>query len=47
MGSYGGFYKGDKKKKKKETLEKQAGQFTRAYVPPKVEIVGKKGKKEY
>lgn len=45
MGVYGGFYKGDKKKKKKEYLEKQAMNIPRVYSPPKVEIIGK-GKKE-
>ncbi|MBI3282522.1 hypothetical protein HYZ70_00415 [Candidatus Curtissbacteria bacterium] len=46
MGVYGGFYKGDKKKKKKEYLEKRAGEIQRIYTPPKVEIIGrgKKGK---
>ena len=44
MGVYGGFYKGDKKKKKKEYLEKAASEIHRVYSPPKVEIVGK-GKK--
>lgn len=45
MGVYGGFYFGDKKKKKKEYLEKQATRVVRVYTPPKVEIVGK-GKKK-
>ena len=44
MGVYGGFYKGDKKKKKKEYLEKQASKIVHIYTPPKIEIVGK-GKK--
>ena len=44
MGVDGGFYHGDKKKKKKEYLEKQAGKIIHAYTPPKVEIVGKKKK---
>ncbi len=44
MGNFGGFYKGEKRKKKKEYLEKEAGKIVRIYVPPKVEIVGK-GKK--
>lgn len=45
MGSFGGFYKGEKKKKKKDDLEKKAGQFGGFYSPPSVEILGKKGKK--
>lgn len=44
MGVYGGFYKGDKRKKKKEYLEKQATEIQRVYTVPKVEIIGK-GKK--
>jgi len=43
-GVYGGFYKGDKKKKKKEYLEKQALNIQRVYTPPRVEIISK-GKK--
>lgn len=46
MGSFGGFYKGDKKKPKKSILEKKAehlsGQNT--FVLPKIEIVGKRRK---
>ena len=45
MGVYGGFYKGDTKKKKKETLEKKALEFHKSYSVPQIEIVGKKGKK--
>lgn len=45
MGSFGGFYSGEKKKKKKDTLEKQAILIQRIYAPPKVEIIGK-GKKD-
>ena len=45
MGSYSGYYKGEKKKKKKEILEKEAEQIKKMFVPPKVEIFGKKGKK--
>jgi len=44
MGSYGGFYKGEKKKQKKKILEKEALKSIRVYTPPKVEILGKKGK---
>ncbi len=45
MGSFGGFYKGDKKKLKKGYLEKKAritGQ-KQSYILPQVEIL-KKGK---
>jgi hypothetical protein len=45
MGSFGSYYKGDKKKKKKEYLEKQALHIPRVYTLPKVEIIGK-GKRE-
>ena len=44
MGSFGGFYKGEKRKLKKEILEKKAGQIKKIYIPSKVEILGKKGK---
>jgi len=44
MGVYGGFYKGEKRKKKKEALEKEATKQTKIYIPPKIEIIGKKGK---
>lgn len=50
MGSFGGFYKGDKKKVKKSLLEKKAqkqmtGSAT-SWQLPTVEII-KKGKKEW
>ena len=45
MGSFGGFYKGEKKKKKKDILEKEAEQIRKMFMSPKVEILGKKGKK--
>lgn len=45
MGTYGGFYKGEKRKKKKQLLEKEATRIIRIYTPPKIEIIGKKGKK--
>ena len=45
MGVYGGFYKGDKKKKKKEYLERESGHIAKIYSVPKVEIISK-GKKE-
>lgn len=44
MGSYGGFYKGEKRKLKKEVLEKKAAKIKRFDILPKVEIIGKKGK---
>lgn len=45
MGSFGGFYSGEKKKKKKESMERDAMNIPRIYTPPKIEII-KKGKKE-
>lgn len=47
MGSYGGFYYGDKKKKKKGTLEKKTKNLVSksTFILPKVEII-KKGKNE-
>lgn len=47
MGQFGGFYKGEKKKNKKQFLEKKAQQFVGSgvFVLPKVEII-KKGKKD-
>lgn len=46
MGSFGGFYKGEKKKAKKEVLEKKASHIAKVYSVPQVEIIGKgKGKK--
>lgn len=45
MGSFGGYYKGDKKKKKKEVLERQAQQVTKIHSVPRIEIIGK-GKRE-
>ena len=41
MGSFSGYYSGERKKKKKEALEKQAGKLTRVWTPPKIEIIGK------
>lgn len=49
MGTFGGFYKGDKKKLKKMTLEKKAQKQMGTDSPwqlPQVEII-KKGKKEW
>jgi len=46
MGNYGGFFKGEKRKLKKERLEKLATKTGRVNVVPSVEIIGKgKGKK--
>lgn len=43
---YGSFYKGEKKKVKKEILEKKATHIAKVYSTPQVEIIGKgKGKK--
>lgn len=45
MGNFGGFYKGEKKKVKKEILEKKAAHITRMNTVPQVQIIGKgKGK---
>ncbi len=44
MGSFGGFYKGERKKPKREKLEKQALKVARVVELPKVEITGRKGK---
>jgi len=45
MGNFGGYYKGERRKKKKELLEKEATRVVRIYAPPKIEILGKKGKR--
>lgn len=46
MGSFGGYYKGEKRKLKRERLEKQATKITHVQSVPHVEIIGKgKGKK--
>lgn len=47
MANFGGFYKGEKKKVKKTTLEKKAQQISgrQNFILPKVEII-KKGKNE-
>lgn len=46
--TFGGFYKGEKKKPKKTQLEKRTQQMTSSavYAPPQVQII-KKGKKEW
>lgn len=48
MGSFGGFYRGDKKKPKKEKMEQKARvlSFQKPFVLPKVEIISKKKKEE-
>lgn len=40
MGSFGGFYKGEKKKKKKG--EEKSGGYAPVFVPPKIIPKGKK-----
>lgn len=44
--SFGGFYKGEKKKPKKSKLEKRAENMSSNFVLPRVEII-KKGKKDW
>jgi len=44
MGSFGSYYKGDRKKPKKEVLEKKATAIRRIKEAPRVEIIGRKGK---
>jgi len=45
MGNFSGFFKGERKKPKKEVLERKAAHIARINVVPKVEIIGrKKGK---
>ncbi|MBU1326733.1 hypothetical protein KKB64_01535 [Patescibacteria group bacterium] len=48
MGSFGGFYKGDKKKKKKSDLERRAQKQSSlsSWQLPQVSII-KKGKKDW
>lgn len=47
MGNFGGFYKGDKKKIKKDTLDKKARFISQkqSFILPSIQIL-KKGKKE-
>jgi len=45
MGSHSGFFKGEKKKKRKETIEREVEKINSGNYLPKVEILGKKGKK--
>lgn len=47
MGGYGGFFKGEKKKQKKDQVEKRASLLGQIGGLPQVEILGKKGKKKY
>jgi hypothetical protein len=44
MGSFGGYYFGERKRRKKEELEKKARRLSlqKSFVLPKVEIIGKK-----
>jgi len=44
MGNFGGYYKGEKRKLKKELMEKKAAKITKIQIVPRVEILGKKGK---
>lgn len=44
MAGYGSYYKGDKKKQKKDKLEKEALKINRIHFAPQVEIIGKKKK---
>ncbi len=42
MGSFGGFYKGEKRKLAKERLEKLTKKVTKVWELPRVEIIKKK-----
>lgn len=45
MGSYGGYYKGEKKKLKKQKLEEKLGKIPKVHTMPQIEIIGRgKGK---
>jgi len=44
MGNFGGYYKGERKKLKKEILEKKAAKIKHILIVPRIEILGKKGK---
>lgn len=46
MGQFGGFYKGDKKKLKKQILEKKARSLgqTKSFLLPRIEIIKKSRK---
>ncbi len=41
MGSFSGYYKGEKKKMKREVMEKKAEHMPKAQFTPRVEIIGK------
>lgn len=41
MGTFGGFYKGEKKKMKRDAMEKKAEHMPRVQAAPRVEIIGK------
>lgn len=41
MGNFGGFYKGEKRKLKRERLERQAEKIRQVSILPRVEIIGK------
>ena len=41
MGNYSGFFKGEKKKLKKERLEKQVANIKHIHSVPQVKIIGK------
>jgi len=41
MGGFGSFYKGEKKKMKREILERRAERIPKAQITPRVEIIGK------
>ncbi|MEK7165875.1 MAG: hypothetical protein AAB874_03670 [Patescibacteria group bacterium] len=44
--AFGGYFKGEKKKPKKNELEKRAEKALGGFVAPQVEIIGK-GKKKF
>lgn len=44
MGGFGSYYKGDRKKPKREKLQKQAFKIVKIQLVPEVEIIGRKGK---
>lgn len=45
MGSFGGYYKGERRKLSKEKLERRAFLAEKIRIIPRVEILGKKKKK--
>lgn len=48
MGSFGGYYKGEKRKPKKQESEEKARRlsFEQPFVLPKVAVIGKKKREE-